>query len=245
MRQIVLDTETTGLEWREGNRVVEIGCVELVGRRLTGNNFHVYLNPERDFEEGAREVTGLSLEFLADKPLFADIAESFVDYIRGAELIIHNAKFDVGFLNAELAGVGPQLGSVADHADITDTLDMARKRWPGQRNSLDALVKRLGVEVRDRSYHGALLDAQILADVYLAMTGGQSEMGFGLEAAPAEQAPVAVMNMPVAEDVSQLPRPRVVVAEAERAAHEARLDAIAKKAGQVLWRKDAPGTAAH
>lgn len=235
MRQIVLDTETTGLEWRAGNRVVEIGCVELIERRPSGNNFHVYLNPERDFEEGAREVTGLSLEFLADKPLFADVAESFVEYIRGAELIIHNAKFDVGFLNAELAGIGPQLGSIADYAEVTDTLDMARKRWPGQRNSLDALVKRLGVEVRDRSYHGALLDAQILADVYLAMTGGQSELGFdqpveinaSLDTRPSTQA--------ISFEMPQGPRPRVLVSDEERAAHQARLAAIEKKAGQCLW----------
>ncbi|MDO4710022.1 MAG: DNA polymerase III subunit epsilon [Pseudomonadota bacterium] len=239
MRQIVLDTETTGLEWRAGNRVVEIGCVELVERRLTGNNFHVYLNPERDFEEGAREVTGLSLEFLADKPLFADVAESFVEYIRGAELIIHNAKFDVGFLNAELAGIGPQLGTISDYAEVFDTLEMARKRWPGQRNSLDALVKRLGVEVRDRSYHGALLDAQILADVYLAMTGGQSELGFDLpidintlsEARPST--PAMHFDMP------QGPRPRVLVSDEEQAAHQARLAAIEKKAGQCLWLAEA------
>ncbi|PJK01727.1 DNA polymerase III subunit epsilon [Lysobacteraceae bacterium NML03-0222] len=235
MRQIVLDTETTGLEWRAGNRVVEIGCVELIERRLTGNNFHVYLNPERDFEEGAREVTGLSLEFLADKPLFADVAESFVEYIRGAELIIHNAKFDVGFLNAELAGIGPQLGTISDYADVFDTLEMARKRWPGQRNSLDALVKRLGVEVRDRSYHGALLDAQILADVYLAMTGGQSELGFDLPDdihTLSEQRPTTVaMNF----DMPQGPRPRVLVSDEEQAAHQARLAAIEKKAGQCLW----------
>ncbi|PJK15311.1 DNA polymerase III subunit epsilon [Lysobacteraceae bacterium NML07-0707] len=235
MRQIVLDTETTGLEWRAGNRVVEIGCVELIERRLTGNNFHVYLNPERDFEEGAREVTGLSLEFLADKPLFADVAESFVEYIRGAELIIHNAKFDVGFLNAELAGIGPQLGTISDYADVFDTLEMARKRWPGQRNSLDALVKRLGVEVRDRSYHGALLDAQILADVYLAMTGGQSELGFDLPTdinTLSESRPAAAT---MSFDMPQGPRPRVLVSDEEKAAHQARLAAIEKKAGQCLW----------
>lgn len=235
MRQIVLDTETTGLEWRNGNRVVEIGCVELIERRLTGNNFHVYLNPERDFEEGAREVTGLSLEFLADKPLFADVAESFLDYIRGAELIIHNAKFDVGFLNAELAGIGPQLGTIADYAEVLDTLDMARKRWPGQRNSLDALVKRLGVEVRDRTYHGALLDAGILADVYLAMTGGQSELGFDLPAESSSQPEARPSSEVLHFQMPQAPRPRVLVSDEEHAAHQARLEAIEKKAGQCLW----------
>ncbi|PJK07684.1 DNA polymerase III subunit epsilon [Lysobacteraceae bacterium NML95-0200] len=235
MRQIVLDTETTGLEWRAGNRVVEIGCVELIERRLTGNNFHVYLNPERDFEEGAREVTGLSLEFLADKPLFADVAESFVEYIRGAELIIHNAKFDVGFLNAELAGIGPQLGTISDYADVFDTLEMARKRWPGQRNSLDALVKRLGVEVRDRSYHGALLDAQILADVYLAMTGGQSELGFDLPVEINASLDTRPNTQTISFEMPQGPRPRVLVSDEEQAAHQARLAAIEKKAGQCLW----------
>ncbi|MGY0504043.1 DNA polymerase III subunit epsilon [Luteimonas sp. e5] len=236
MRQIVLDTETTGLEWRKGNRVVEIGCVELIERRPSGNNFHVYINPQRDFEEGAREVTGLSLDFLADKPLFADIAQSFVDYIRGAELIIHNARFDIGFLDAELAGVGPQLGCIADHAEVTDTLEMARKRWPGQRNSLDALCRRLDVDNAHRTLHGALLDAEILAEVYLAMTSGQSEIGFdaGFDASAADAA--------VAIDVPGFgatgPRPRVRVSEAERSEHEARLDAIAGKCGgEPLWRR--------
>lgn len=235
MRQIVLDTETTGLEWRKGNRVVEIGCVELIERRLTGSNFHVYLNPQREFEEGAQQVTGLSVEFLADKPLFADIAQSFVDYIQGAELIIHNAKFDVGFLDHELRGVGPQLGSINAHASVLDTLDIARKRWPGQRNSLDALVKRLGVGSRDRSYHGALLDAEILAEVYLAMTSGQSEIGFDAFDAQAGDAATQAVPAYALADAANAPRPRVVVSSAEHEAHQARLAAIMKKAERCLW----------
>ncbi len=240
MRQIVLDTETTGLEWRKGNRIVEIGCVELIGRKPTGNDFHVYLNPERDFEEGAREVTGLSLEFLADKPKFAEVAQSFVDYIRGAELIIHNAKFDVGFLDYELGQLDTGFADIASYATVTDTLDMARQRWPGQRNSLDALVKRLDVAPRDRTYHGALLDAGILADVYLAMTSGQCEIGF-LEpikpvATSADRSPAPVGHL--APSGTSAMRPRVQVSTEEQAAHEARLDAIAGKAGEgVVWRR--------
>ncbi len=234
MRQIVLDTETTGLEWRKGNRVVEIGCVELVERRLTGNNFHCYLNPQREFEEGAQQVTGLSLEFLADKPLFADIAADFVEYIRGAELIIHNARFDVGFLDSELRGVAPHLGCIADHATVADTLEMARLRWPGQRNSLDALCRRLGVENAHRTLHGALLDAEILAEVYLAMTAGQGEIGF--DAAGAEPAGSDAAVAAAALVAAQGPRPRVLVSAEEHEAHLARLATIEKKAGFSLWR---------
>ncbi|RMH94756.1 DNA polymerase III subunit epsilon [Lysobacter pythonis] len=242
MRQIVLDTETTGLEWRKGNRVVEIGCVEMIERRLTGRNFHVYLNPQREFEEGAQQVTGLTLEFLADKPLFAEVAQAFVDYIKGAELIIHNAKFDVGFLDNELRGVGPQLGTIAEHAGVLDTLEMARLRWPGQRNSLDALCKRLGVENGHRTLHGALLDAEILADVYLAMTAGQGEIGF--DALSVEGPAVEASAGFRAFQAEAGPRPRVQVSAAEAEAHAARLAAIEKKAGHCLWREAATGTGA-
>ncbi len=158
MRQIVLDTETTGLEWQKGNRVVEIGCVELLERRSTGRTFHRYLHPDREFEPGAQEVTGLTLEFLADKPRFAEVAEEFLAFIDGAELIIHNAAFDLGFLNAELARI-PGTGRIEDRCTIEDTLAMARQRFPGQRNSLDALCKRLGVDNSQRQLHRALLDA--------------------------------------------------------------------------------------
>ena len=174
MRQVVLDTETTGLSWERGNRVIEIGCIELVERRPTGQRFQRYLNPGRDLEPGAQEVTGLTLEFLSDKPLFAQVAAEFLDFIRGAELIIHNAEFDVGFLDYELGLLGTVYGRVRDHASVLDTLGLARERFPGQRNSLDALCRRLGVDNAHRKLHGALLDAELLADVYLAMTAGQS-----------------------------------------------------------------------
>ena len=172
MREVVLDTETTGIEVREGHRIIEIGCVELLDRRLTGRHFHVYINPEREVEEGAFQVHGISDEFLADKPLFADVADEFMDFIRGAQLVIHNAAFDVGFIDAELERLGRH-GCVADHCSVVDTLLLARHKHPGQRNTLDALCKRYGVDNSQRELHGALLDAEILADVYLIMTGGR------------------------------------------------------------------------
>ena len=231
MRQIVLDTETTGLEWQKGNRVVEIGCVELLERRPTGCTFHRYLNPDREFEPGAQEVTGLDLDFLADKPRFAEIAEEFLAFIDGAELIIHNAAFDLGFLNAELARI-PGAGRIEDRCRIEDTLAMARQRFPGQRNSLDALCKRLGVDNSQRQLHGALLDAQILLDVYLAMTSGQREIGFGEEAAA-----VAVETAVLLDALDAPPRVRVRVQAEEAEAHAARLAALEKKAGRCLWRE--------
>ena len=175
MRQVVLDTETTGLEWQKGNRVVEIGCVELVERRPTGRTFHSYLNPDREFEPGAQEVTGLTREFLADKPRFADVADEFLAFIDGAELIIHNAAFDVGFLNAELRRVQqPRVAELA--GGILDTLVMAREQYPGKANSLDALCRRLEVDNTNRTFHGALLDAGLLAEVYIRMTRGQNAL---------------------------------------------------------------------
>jgi len=178
MRQVVLDTETTGLAVEKGHRVVEIGCVELVERRPTGRTFQRYLNPQRPMDRGAQEVTGLSDEFLADKALFADVAEEFVEFIRGAELIIHNASFDVGFLNGELARLEGRYSTVQSMCVVVDSLALARERYPGQRNSLDALCKRLQVENAHRTLHGALLDAQLLVDVYLNLTAGQSDLGF-------------------------------------------------------------------
>jgi len=179
MRQIILDTETTGLEWRKGNRIVEIGCVELLERRPSGNNYHQYLKPDCEFEQGAQEVTGLTLEFLADKPDFAQVVDEFLAYIDGAELIIHNAAFDLGFLDNELSLLGDHYGKITDRCTVIDTLKMARERFPGQRNSLDALCRRLGVDNAHRQLHGGLLDAQILGDVYIALTSGQEEIGFG------------------------------------------------------------------
>ncbi len=173
IRQIVLDTETTGLEVKQGHRIIEIGCVELIDRQLTGNNYQQFLNPEREIDEGAVEIHGIELDDLKDKPRFMDIAEGFLEYVKGAELVIHNAAFDVGFLNVELANVGRNLGRVEDYCGVFDTLHLARKMYPGQRNSLDALCQRHFIDNTQRTLHGALLDSEILADVYLSMTGGQ------------------------------------------------------------------------
>jgi DNA polymerase-3 subunit epsilon len=233
MRQIILDTETTGLSWEKGNRIVEIGCLELVARRPTGRHFHRYFNPGREMEPGAQEVTGLTLEFLQDKPPFATAVDELIEFIRGAELIIHNASFDVGFLDYELSLAGAHHGRIADHATVLDTLAMARERWPGQRNSLDALCKRLGVDNAHRKLHGALLDAELLAEVYLGMTSGQGDLGLAsVDEAVATVhvefgAPPAIRRVLRADPV-------------ERAAHEARMARIAKKSGRELWPVAAP-----
>ena len=230
MRQIILDTETTGLSWASGNRVVEIGCVEMVERRPTGRTFHCYLNPGREFEAGAQEVTGLTLEFLADKPVFAAIADEFLAFIEGAELVIHNAAFDVGFLDNELRLLGSHYGAIADRCTIEDTLLLARQRFPGQRNSLDALCKRFDVDNTHRQLHGALLDAQLLAEVYIGLTSGQGEIGFEAGAEAAANADAIIFNVDL-----QAPRPRVVIDEDEFIAHEARLAQLRKKAGKAVW----------
>ena len=178
-RQILLDTETTGLDRKSGHRIIEIGCVEIINRKYTGKEFHVYLNPERDSDPGALEVHGLTTEFLSDKPKFAEIYEEFIEFVKDAELLIHNAEFDIGFLNHEISLISKKLNSVDKHvSSITDTLQIAREKHPGQRNSLDALVNRYEVGGYDRELHGALLDSKILGDVYLAMTGGQSTLDF-------------------------------------------------------------------
>ncbi|MDJ0907430.1 MAG: DNA polymerase III subunit epsilon [Woeseiaceae bacterium] len=176
MRQIVLDTETTGLSTREGHRIIEIGCVELVNRRITGNHFHTYLNPDRDIDEGAERVHGISREDLETAPRFPEIVDRLLDFVRDAELVIHNAEFDVGFIDHELGLMQHGRPQIADHASVLDTLMLARKLHPGQRNSLDALCKRYEVDASSRELHGALIDADLLARVYLAMTGGQTAM---------------------------------------------------------------------
>ncbi|HHW4679311.1 MAG TPA: DNA polymerase III subunit epsilon [Xylella sp.] len=232
-RQIVLDTETTGLEWSKGNRIVEIGAVELIERRLSGSKFHRYLKPDVLFEAGAQEVTGLTMDFLADKPEFGTIADEFLAYINGAELIIHNAAFDVGFLDYELSRLGPEYGKITDLASVLDTLVIARERYPGQRNSLDALCKRLGVDNAHRQWHGALLDAQILADVYIALTSGQEEIGFALPDMR-NVGGVDAASLCFVTDVL-LARPCVVVAPSELEAHEARLAKLRQIAGHALW----------
>jgi len=235
MRQIVLDTETTGLEPEQGHRIIEVGCVELSERRLTGNNFHVYLQPDREIDAAAVEVHGITNEFLADKPRFEDIARDLMDYLRGAELVIHNAPFDVGFLDAELARLDGEL-PIGQQCAILDTLVMARKKHPGQRNSLDALCGRYDVDNTRRDKHGALLDAEILADVYLAMTGGQTALSLDADAGSDSEAASSYGTRPVNREGLQL----VVISanEQEIAAHESRLDAIAKSAGgDAVWRR--------
>jgi DNA polymerase III subunit epsilon len=226
MRQIVLDTETTGLDPKEGHRLIEIGCVELVDRRLTRNQFHHYLQPDREIDAGAVEVHGITNEMLRDKPRFPEIADAFLAYVTGSELIIHNAAFDLGFLDHELARWRPGWLRLADLCEVTDTLAMARRLHPGQRNSLDALCKRYGVDNSHRDLHGALLDAEILADVYLAMTGGQVTMQLGGEAdaEPGRPSSAARHRGQLAPD---RPRLRVVAADASAlSAHEERLRAI-------------------
>lgn len=228
MRQVVLDTETTGLEHRDGHRIIEIGCLELVERRLTNRSFHVYLNPEREVEAGAIAIHGITNEFLADKPKFADVAGDFIDFIRDAELVIHNASFDVGFLNAELARLEPAARVEEVASGVLDTLAMARDLHPGQHVSLDALCKRYEVDNSNRELHGALLDAELLADVYLLMTGGQVDLCLDLAGDDSEGAEVIT-----GLDYSRL---RVQPASAtELAAHQARLEAIQESAGRCLW----------
>lgn len=234
MRQVVLDTETTGLDPKLGNRIIEIGALELIDRRLTGRDFHVYINPQREIEPGALEVHGISEEFLRDKPLFADVVEDFLAFIEGAELLIHNAPFDLGFLDNELAIMGHQLTSVTDVATVLDTLELAKDLNPGQRNSLDALCRRYGVDNTSRTLHGALLDSEILADVYLAMTGGQIDLGLSLETKPR----LAAADELDAALPAVLPVTLVLRAtEEELQEHEKRLDDITRQSGVCLYRR--------
>ncbi len=236
-RQIVLDTETTGLDPGEGHRIIEIGCVELVDRRHTKRTFHVYLQPDREIDEGAIEVHGITNEFLKDKPRFADIVDDFLAFVEGAELVIHNAPFDVGFLNHELAMLGDR-GRIEDYCRILDTLALARKLHPGQRNSLDALCKRYEVDNSGRELHGALLDAEILADVYLAMTGGQASLLLGEETATVEN--VDHSGSERTDRLDDKPPLRVIRASAsEAAAHEAFLEAIRASGVEPLWKERA------
>ncbi len=235
MRQIVLDTETTGLEPQQGHRVIEIGAVELIDRKLTGRHFHKYLNPERDIDDGAFEVHGLSQEFLSDKPRFAEVVDDFVSFVKNTEVIIHNAGFDVSFLDYEFSLLKQSPGKMASLCRITDSLAMARHKHPGQKNNLDALCRRYQVDNSARTLHGALLDAEILADVYLAITGGQTalfasaqndaiEMGFD----PAQPASLPDDRPPL----------KVIMPSAEElAAHEALLDTLDAASGASLWRQ--------
>jgi DNA polymerase-3 subunit epsilon len=231
MRQIVLDTETTGLNPRSGDRIIEIGCVELVNRQLTGNNFHRYINPERDSEEGALAVHGLTTEFLSDKPKFAEIAAELRDYIADAEIIIHNAPFDVGFLDAEFKRL--DIPRFQDHvARITDTLVQAKEMHPGKRNSLDALCDRYGISNAHRTLHGALLDAELLAEVYLAMTRGQNSFSIDLAVESETTAGEASVESVQIADIIVLQ-----ASEEELAEHDATLAKLDKEAkGTCVWR---------
>ncbi len=234
MRQIVLDTETTGLEPAEGHRIIEIGCVEMENRRHTGRRFHQYLQPDRAIDEGAVEVHGITDEFLADKPRFADVVDDFLDFVRGAELIIHNAPFDVGFLNHELQLLG-QGETILTHCTVLDTLALARRLHPGQKNNLDALCRRYSVDNSRRELHGALLDAEILADVYLAMTGGQASLSLeGAASDAARTADSAIRRLP-----ANRPRLPVLCASAEEVAeHQAWLDRFdAASGGSCVWKQ--------
>ena len=232
MRQIVLDTETTGLEVGKGHRVIEIGCVELLERRPSGRTFHCYLNPGRAVDEGARAVHGIADDFLADKPRFRDVAGEFLDFIAGAELIAHNAMFDIGFLDNEIALFDPSLPTLRDSARVLDTLQLAREKFPGQQNNLNALCRRLGVDIRHRELHGALVDAHLLADAYLAMTAGQGDLGFAAETGDTPR---------VVARVVPLGRARLRVLRAsvnELQQHARRIEAIEEASrGHCLWKQ--------
>src|SRR5690348_9473728 len=232
MRQIVLDTETTGLEPSQGHRIIEVGCVEILDRRITRSSFHQYINPDREVEAGALEVHGIDNRFLKDKPRFPEVAEEFLKFVDGAELVIHNAAFDVGFINHELRKMQNPVTDIASFCRVLDTLDLARRQHPGQKNSLDALCKRYSVDNSGREYHGALLDAQLLAEVYLAMTGGQAALVLDAEArsgvfgaAPARKLERRGLDLKVLRATPE-----------ERAAHETKLQEITQASGgKTLW----------
>ncbi len=235
MRQIVLDTETTGLEPSAGHRIIEIGCVELVERKLTGNTFHQYINPQRIVDDGAIEVHGITNEFLEDKPYFADIYDDFLKFVQGAELVIHNAPFDVGFINNEIAllekSSGRSLKKIEHYCTILDTLKMARDMHPGQKNTLDALCKRYYIDNSNRELHGALLDSEILADVYLAMTGGQTRLTLSDSDEAGHEETIQRLS------ADREPLKILRATEEELSNHESYLDMIEKKsAGEVIWR---------
>lgn len=236
-RQIVLDTETTGMNQLgvhyEGHKIIEIGAVEVINRRLTGNNFHVYLKPDRLVDPEAFGVHGIADEFLLDKPTFADVADEFLDYIRGAELVIHNASFDIGFMDYEFSKLNRGIPKTETFCKITDSLALARKMFPGKRNSLDALCSRYEIDNSKRTLHGALLDSQILADVFLLMTGGQTSMAFSMEGDTQQQQD----EKGIQRVIRQASNLRVVFAsEDEVNEHEKRLDLVQKKGGSCLWR---------
>jgi len=233
LRQIVLDTETTGLDALQ-DRIIEIGCVELVNRRLTGNNYHQYINPLQEISQGAIDVHGITNEFLSDKPVFSDIVYPFLDYVRGAELIIHNASFDIGFLNAEMQHFDESMGQMSDYCQVIDSLAMARELHPGQRNDLDTLARRYTVDNSHRKLHGALLDSEILADVYLLMSGGQSDLVLDEHSNSSEQNE----NMLEKQDFSNYELPVILASGEELKEHQLMLDSISDANGErVIWKQ--------
>ncbi|MBT5387757.1 MAG: DNA polymerase III subunit epsilon [Porticoccaceae bacterium] len=234
MRQIVLDTETTGLETSQDHRIIEIGCVEMINRKLTGRHYHQYINPQRKVDEGAMEVHGITDQFLEDKPTYEAISAEFMAFVDGADLIIHNAPFDLGFINHEIAKLSGRVKPIDSHCKIIDTLALARQKHPGQKNNLDALCKRYGVDNSQRDLHGALLDAEILADVYLLMTGGQVNLNIS------DQQASDSGEINQTSNIRRLPdgRPalRVITAnEAELASHQQKLEAIKAASGECIW----------
>lgn len=235
MRQIILDTETTGLDPAQGHRIIEIGCVEMIDRRVTDNRYHQYLQPDREIDDGALEVHGITPEFLADKPRFRDVVEDFLGYVKGAELIIHNAPFDVGFINHELSLAGKDKGKIEDYCVVIDTLKMARGLHPSQNNSLDGLCRRYEIDNSQRTLHGALLDAEILSDVFLALTGGQTTLSLdGIESVTSGRVPASTIRRLGA---TKSPT-RVIRANAEElAAHATWLDHLDQAEDGCLWKK--------
>lgn len=232
MRQVVLDTETTGISTKQGHRIIEIGAVEIVERRLTGNNYHQYINPEREMEEEAFRVHGISTEFLSDKPVFSQIVDEFIEFIKGSELVIHNAPFDVGFMDHEFALISKLDIETEDICEVRDTLKMAKDMRPGQKNNLDALCRAYGINNTNRELHGALLDAELLADVYLAMTGGQVSMSFG-EGSKQQQGD-KIIRLSADREESKI----VKASEQDLEHHQKFIDRVAKKSGKdvsVLW----------
>ena len=240
MRQVILDTETTGLEPRQGHKIIEIGCVELLDRKHTGNHFQRYIKPNREIDAGAEQVHGISTEFLNDKPEFLKVVDDFLSYVKGAELVIHNAPFDIGFLDHELKlasdSSGQDYGKMADYCTVLDTLVVARKMHPGQKNSLDALCKRYTVDNSNRQLHGALLDSQILADVYLAMTGGQVNMFSAPGGSRTSSAEEKIRRVKTGGNDLRV----IAATDEELIAHESRLDAIDEASDGSIWRNSDP-----
>lgn len=233
MRQIVLDTETTGLETSQDHRIIEIGCVEIIDRRITENHWHYYVNPDREIDAGAFEVHGISNEFLKDKPLFHQIADDLIDYINGAELVIHNAPFDVGFLDHELSRLDNESCRVDQLCTVLDTLVMARQKHPGQKNSLDALCRRYEIDNSQRSLHGALLDARILADVYLVMTGGQTTLSLDESEMSSGSTQLGASHHPIE---SKGPLPVWTGDKASEQAHQDYLLFLQQQCGDPVWK---------